>query len=118
MKTWLTVLIVFSFTSVGVVVAKQDFSPNARVVSQKDQLTLGDQSNKPVDVLTTKNIRSELMNDDSLSMKAKNIMIVTINNGVTLKGNVESSRERERILKHAYITAPKHKIYNQITVVK
>ena len=93
-------------------------NPNQRVISQEDQVTAGDQSNKPVDVLTTKRIRQELMNDETLSMKAKNIKIITINNGVTLKGNVESAAERERILKHAYIKAPKHKIYNQITVVR
>ncbi len=118
MKAWLIVLAVVAVTSVGVVVAKQDNTPNTRVVSQEDQLTAGDQSNRPVDVLTTKRIRTELMKDEALSMKAKNIKIITVNNGVTLKGSVESADERERVLKHAYITAPKHRIYNQITVVR
>ena len=117
-STWLVVLAVVSVTSIGVVVAKQDNTPNPRVVSQEDQITAGDQSNKPIDLLTTKRIRTELMNDNALSMKAKNIKIITFNNGVTLKGSVESADERERILKHAYITAPKHRIYNQISIVR
>lgn len=117
MKAWLVVLAVIVITSVSI--AKQSINtPNPRVVSQEDQITVGDQSNKPIDILTTKRIRTELMKDEALSMKAKNIKIITINNGVTLKGNVESADERERVLKHAYITAPKHRIYNQITVVK
>lgn len=118
MKAWLVVLAVVAVTSVGVVIAKQDFTANPRVVSQEYQLTAGDQSNKPSDILTTKRIRTELMKDEALSIKAKNIKIITINNGVTLKGDVESAEERERILKHAYIKAPKHRIYNQITVVR
>ncbi|MBC7714618.1 MAG: BON domain-containing protein [Rhizobacter sp.] len=118
MKSWLMVLAVAALTTINVVVAKQDSTPNTRVVSQGDQRTVGDQSNKPSDVLTSKRIRTELMNDTALSMKAKNIKIITVNNGVTLKGNVESADERERVLKHAYLTAPKHKIYNQISVVR
>ncbi|MBC7428576.1 MAG: BON domain-containing protein [Bacteriovorax sp.] len=118
MKVWLLVLVVAVLAALDVVVAKQDITPNPRVVSQADQRTVGDQSNRPADVLTTKRIRNELMNDEALSMKAKNIKIITVNNGVTLKGNVNSADERERILKHAYITAPKHKIYNQLSVIR
>lgn len=103
----------------SVIVAKQDAGPNPRVVSQLgDNMTAGDQSNKPADLDTVKRIRRELMQDDALSTKAKNIKVIVANNGVTLKGAVKSAAEREIILKHAYTTAPKHRIYNQISVTK
>lgn len=116
MKLWLILMIVVSAAFIGAVVAKQDINANPRVVNQATGLTAGDQSNKPADILITKKIRSELMKDPALSTKAKNIKIIAVNNGVTLKGAVTNADERARILEHAYTTAPKHRIYNQITV--
>lgn len=119
MKSLLLTVAVIATVSVGVVAAKQDASPNPRVVSQlEDNMTAGDQSNKPADLDTVKRIRRELMKDDALSTKAKNVKVIVANNGVTLKGPVNTTAEREIILKHAYTTAPKHKIYNQISVTK
>lgn len=119
MKSLLLTVAVIATVSAGVVVAKQDASPNPRVNSQLDEnMTAGDQSNKPADLETVKRIRRELMADDALSTKAKNIKVIVANNGVTLKGPVNTAVEREKILKHAYTTAPKHKIYNQISVTK
>lgn len=118
MKLWLVLTVVVCSAFIGVSIAKQDTSANPRVVNQATGLTAGDQSNRPEDILTTKRIRSELMKDTALSAKAKNIKIITVNHGVTLKGSVLSADERARILEHAYTTAPKHRIYNQISVVK
>lgn len=118
MKSLLLTVAVIATVTTGVVVAKQDTSPNPRVVSQEDGMTAGDQSNKPADLETVKMIRRELMKDDSLSTKAKNVKVIVANNGVTLKGPVNTAAERETILKHAYTSAPKHKIYNQISVTK
>lgn len=125
MKSLLLTIAVIASVSAGVIIAKenvtiarQDTSPNPRVVSQSDGMTVGDQSNRPADLETVKRIRRELMKDDSLSTKAKNVKVIVANNGVTLKGAVNTAAERESILKHAYTTAPKHRIYNQISVVK
>lgn len=118
MKLWSVLMVMVMFSSFNIASAKQDVSPNPRVVDQERGLTAGDQSNKPEDILTTKRIRAELMKDAALSMKAKNVQIIVINNGVTLKGSVATTDERARILEHAYTTAPKHRIYNQISVVK
>ncbi len=118
MKTLLlTLTIAATFVSTGAF-AKQEATPNPRVVSQEEQITAGDQSNKPADLAMVKKIRQELMKDDTLSTKAKNVKVIVLNNGITLKGPVNTDMEREAILKHAYTTAPKHKIYNQISVVK
>jgi hypothetical protein len=118
MKSLILGMAIIATAAFNNVHAKQDTTPNPRVVSQEDQRTVGDQSNKPVDVEVTRQIRQELMKDDALSTKAKNIKIIVADNGVTLKGTVNNNAEMEKILKHAYVTAPKHKIYNQISVVK
>lgn len=118
MKTLLLTLTITAVLGSASAFAKQESTPNPRVVSQEDGLTAGDQSNKPADLAMVKKIRSELMKDDGLSTKAKNVKIIVLNNGVTLKGPVNTDTEREAILKHAYTTAPKHKIYNQMSVVK
>lgn len=106
------------FIGFSLLQAKQEPSPNPRIVNQSTGIQAGDQSNRPEDILTAKKIRSTLIKDQTLSSRAKNIMITVLNNGVTLKGEVNNADERAKILEHAYITAPKHRIYNQISVVK
>lgn len=121
MKSFVLTVVIIASVSAGIVLARQDRdpSPNPRIsTSSEETVTVGDQSNKPIDLNMAKKIRRELMSDSTLSMKAKNINVIVANNGVTLKGVVNSAEERETILKHAYTTAPKHRIYNQISVVK
>ena len=118
MKTILLTMALATTFFTSYAYAKQEITPNPRVVSQEDGITAGDQSNKPADLDMVKRIRRELMKDDNLSTKAKNVKVIVLNNGVTIKGPVETDKERETILKHAYTTAPKYKIYNQISVVK
>ena len=65
---------------------------NAR--DQDDQsVTATDQSNDPADLKLTADIRKMVVGDDSLSMMAKNVKIVTIGGVVTLRG---ACRKRER----------------------
>ena len=115
MKSLFLTVAVIASVSAGVVVAKQDTTPNKPV---QNHLTVADQSNKPADLETVKMIRQELVKDDALSTSGKNIAVIVANNGITLKGDVSTTAERELILKHVYTTAPKHKIYNQISVTK
>jgi hyperosmotically inducible periplasmic protein len=49
------------------------------------------------DVKTTRLIRQALMKDDSLSLYAKNIKIITLKGKVTLRGPVWSSDEKVRV---------------------
>lgn len=119
MKSLLLALVIIATAAMNNVEANQaQTSPSVRDNVPQDGLTAQDQSNKPEDVEVTKQIRRELMKDDALSTKAKNVKIIVLNNGVTLKGPVENQKEVEKILKHAYVSAPKHKIYNQISVTK
>lgn len=59
--------------------------------------TSGDQSDSSEDLTITQEIRRSLMEDNSLSTNGKNIKIITINRVVTLRGPVNSPKEKEAI---------------------
>jgi hyperosmotically inducible periplasmic protein len=60
-------------------------------------LTATDQGNSETDVALTQKIRKQVVADDSLSMMAHNIKIITVDGTVTLRGPVKSGTEKERI---------------------
>lgn len=115
MKSLLLTVAIIASVSAGVIAARAEATTNKPA---QNALTVADQSNKPADLETVKMIRQELVNDNALSTSAKNIAVIVVNNGVTLKGDVSSNAERELILKHVYSAAPKYKIYNQISITK
>jgi len=82
-----------------------------------DTKTSGDQSNSSADIKMTAAIRRAVMHDDSLSMTAKNVKIITADGVVTLRGPVKTAAEKAAIAKHAMAVAGDHaKIENQIEV--
>jgi osmotically-inducible protein OsmY len=56
------------------------------------------------------------MKDDSLSMTAKNVKIITENGMVTLRGPVKSEAEKNKIGQLAKSAAGRMKIDNQLEV--
>ncbi len=67
-----------------------------------ETLTPIDQSNDPADIKITADTRKMLIEDDSLSMNAKNCKVITTAGGaVTLRGPVDSAKEKKTIAKHA-----------------
>ena len=81
-----------------------------------ETLTSGDQSNSPEDLKVTKDIRRAIMNDNSLSMTAKNIKIITASAQVTLRGPVNTAEEKTKIEQLARSVAGDAKINNQLEV--
>ncbi len=77
--------------------------------------TPGDQSNSAADTEMTAAIRRAVMQDDSLSMAAKNVKIITADGVVTLRGPVKTAAEKAAIEKHAQ-SVGHAKIDNQIEV--
>jgi len=75
-----------------------------------------DQSQDGEDVDLTANIRSQLMEDDSLSRDARNVKIVTTEGLVTLRGPVASEGERNTIARIAQLAAGSRRIDNQLEV--
>ncbi len=78
--------------------------------------TSGDQSNSSEDIKITAAIRRAVMHEDSLSMTAKNVKIITQNGVVTLRGPVKNAAEKEKIAQIAQSAAGQAKIENQLEV--
>jgi len=79
-------------------------------------LTPIDQSNKPADLETTRNIRQALVKDDQLSTEAKNVKIITIDGAVTLRGPVKTDQEKAAIMAKAAQVAGNTNIHNELQV--
>ena len=65
-----------------------------------------DQSEAPNDLETTRRIRQAVIQDDSLSFKAKNVTIITTHDRVVLMGPVNTRTEANRIKGIAQSIAP------------
>ena len=85
---------------------------------QAGKLEATDQSNNPRDVELTAKIRRALTDDDSLSVNAQNIKIITVNGKVTLRGPVQSEEERKRIEAVARRAAGNATVTNELQVNK
>ena len=101
----------------------QEASPAAAdntAINQRDRSgetqTSGDQANSSPATQTTAAIRRAVMADDSLSMTAKNIKIITAGDTVTLRGPVQSAEEKTKIEQLAQSAAGNAKIDNQLEV--
>lgn len=82
-------------------------------------LTPGDQSNSKADVELTRRIRRAIVADDSLSMKAHNVKIITTKDGVvTLRGPVASEEERASVAAKAKEVAGARKVDNQLEIAR
>ncbi len=81
-----------------------------------DTVTAGDQSEKEADRTMTQNIRKAVMADESLSMTAHNVKIITIDGVVTLRGPVKTETERKSIAAKAEQLAGADKVQNQLEV--
>lgn len=57
------------------------------------------QSENTDDRMITQAVRKALIDDGSLSSNAKNVKVITINKEVTLRGPVNNSGEKDRVVK-------------------
>lgn len=92
-----------------------DNTANNKKDADGTTLTPVDQSNDPADIKTTADIRKMVIDDDSLSALAKNVKIITVDQVVTLRGPVETEKEKATIVTHAKHVNPKD-IKNEITI--
>lgn len=84
-------------------------SPSSSQVSSKPVETEADRA-------ITQQIRQLLMDDDSLSIGAKNIKIITMNGVVTLRGTVNSEREKTEIGRKTKSMSGVRTVDNQLEV--
>jgi hyperosmotically inducible protein len=78
--------------------------------------TPGDQSENEADRTITQNIRKALTADDSLSTNAKNVKIISNDGVVTLRGPVNSQKEKADIEAKAKQVAGVRNVDNQLEV--
>ena len=78
--------------------------------------TSGDQSESAEDIKITAAIRRAIVADDSLTMTATNVKIITADGKVTLRGPVKTAAEKAKIAQLAEKEAGKATIDNQLEV--
>lgn len=83
-----------------------------------DTLTSGNQSETQPDRTLTQQIRKAVVADKSLSMKAHNVKIITVDGVVTLRGPVATEGERTTVAAKAERLAGTGKVHNQLEVAK
>lgn len=83
-----------------------------------ETMTPGDQSNEKADLNLTQEIRKAIMADDSLSMNAKNVKIITANGVVTLRGPVNTPQEKATIEAKAQSIAGASNVDSQLEIVR
>ena len=79
-------------------------------------LTSGDQSEATQDLNITQQVRKALVADDSLSMNAQNVKVITTGGVVTLRGPVNSAEEKAKISATAQRIAGVKRVDNQLEV--
>ena len=82
----------------------------------KSTETAEKQSNSKDDLALTQQIRQAVMKDGSLSINGKNVKIISQDGKVSLKGPVDSQREKDTIAAKAREIAGKDKVDNQLEV--
>lgn len=60
-------------------------------------LTPMDQSQNPEDLRITREIRKSLVGDDTLSINAKNVKVITVQGVVTIRGPVKNQSEKNAV---------------------
>lgn len=98
--------------------AKYDADNSGKNVRDEENLTVmpEDQLENDADLSLVQKIRQEVVADNSLSINAKNVKIVSVNGSVTLRGPVESLQERNAIGTKAKQIAGETKVDNQLEV--
>jgi len=95
-------------------------APDNSAVNARDRdagaMTADQQSNSKSDLDLTRKIRRAIVEDDTLSMLAHNVKIITVNGSVTLRGPVHTQAEKDAIANKAQAIAGADKVDDQIEV--
>jgi osmotically-inducible protein OsmY len=95
-------------------------APNNTAVNVRDRapgaMTADQQSDTKSDMTITREIRRAVVKDESLSVLAHNVKIVSANGKVTLRGPVNTEREKVIIVREARVVAGANNVDNQLEV--
>jgi hyperosmotically inducible protein len=96
------------------------YAPDNTGINVRDRssvaVTAGEQSNTSGDLALTQEIRQSIMKDQSLSVMAKNVKIISANGGVTLRGPVKTKQEKAAVAAKAQAIAVAGKVDDQLEV--
>jgi hyperosmotically inducible periplasmic protein len=110
----------FGLSGIALAQDAKPIAPDNSAVNVRDRapdaITAGQQSNAAGDVELTRKIRRAVVTDDSLSMLAHNVKIVSAGGSVTLRGPVKSEQEKTVIASKAQAIAGAGKVDDQIEV--
>lgn len=81
-------------------------------------LTATDQGNSEKDLAVTQKIRQEVVADDSLSLLARNVKIITVDGVVTLRGPVKSPGEKEKVVAVARKVVGTGQVQDQLEIAR
>lgn len=79
-------------------------------------LTPTDQSESEADRELTQRVRKSVVDDDSLSMNAKNVKVITRNGKVTLRGIVDTQAEKDAVAAKARAVSGVTDVDNQLEI--
>lgn len=89
---------------------------NARDRQGSGAVTPIDQGNSPADLEMTQKLRKDLVADDTLSVDAKNVKIITNDGVITLRGPVKNATERATIEAKVRRLAGSDRIIDEIEI--
>ena len=122
-RTALALVLSSALLGLGSVTMAQDSiptAPNNSAVNVRDRtpdaMTADQQSNTKSDVAITSEIRRAVVKDQSLSMLAHNVKIISENGKVTLRGPVNTKKERIAIARAARAVAGRGNVDYQIEI--
>jgi osmotically-inducible protein OsmY len=120
MKTAIILGIALALAGAGCDQKNDNASPENTKRNERDQsgntVTPMDQGGSEADRATTQEIRQSVVKDDSLSMTAKNVKIITIDGVVTLRGPVKSDQEKTLIASLAQRASNVKRVDNQLEI--
>ena len=118
MRLLLSVCMFAGFMAVGAAAADHDADNTAKNVRDRGDKTLTppDQGGAAADRELTAEIRRTIVGDDSLSMNAHNVKIVTVDGVVTLRGPVKSADEKAMVASKAQAAKGVKRVDNQLEV--
>ena len=119
MRSLLLVGMLLSTLSAGAAFAGDyDADNTGRNVRDQDEraMTPGDQGASAADREVTANIRKAVVSDDSLSMNAHNVKIITQDGVVTLRGPVKSAAEKASVVAKARKVAGVTRVDDQLEI--
>ena len=93
-----------------------DNSARNAAVGKPSNTTADDQGNSKGDIDLTAKIRRALVDDESLSVNAQNVKIITNKGQVVLKGPVANESERQKIFRVATSIAGGDRVRNELEV--